>query len=617
MDLNLREDELAELKHLLKQKHVKISARRIKAQWNKIENSQQIFPTNQQRALLVQMLDNYATTKKKVVTYMERLDNVEEHTLPVTYVLGALAEDWPGMSNSILGIVHHKQHNVLFMKGFTLDYEDRALGVVILCFRLNTPEEYEIFIKEKKELLLEIKDAAQGSTGKYMLLTDEAVKYEIYNKILKKIKELYHSSGLLQVIEESNEVLKFVSSRSREYLEERKVKDLAHLILDNYIYQNMIRSGATEEVIKIKNFKTKNEELTGITFVCKEDLFSIEDFLKTLDYIVPGHIIRHHKSFVTRDGILVYRIEIVDHYEKPLDGKLIRSIESSMEKSIAIACNKKFTKLKSVGGFEHYARAIIPFLQDELQKTKLTQVFIHVEGKTEFLIDIKLVIVGYKSRKKRNFALISRLSMVPGFEINSTIPPKIHQKKIEVTILKLRVNLSEFSSIREIYNSLKSNIKNLYGDIRDFDEGFRDIYIRILNQLLETLPHVDAALVREIYFNVDELCRIETSTRVLAELIRLCNHTVELSQAVAPEKTLYKYLHMESPSRTLLVVSHPSNRRIINRIISRLKSVELYFTKIEWDQRSYLLLILTKNKSALTDDIIEEMMSRINGCCKQ
>lgn len=615
MELNLSDDELAELKNLLKQKQGKISTQRIKSQWSKIANSHQVFPVKQQRVLLLQLLDNYATTKKKVVIFMEKMEDSSEHQLPVTYVLGTLAEDWPGMSNSLLGIIHQKHHNVLFIKGFTLEYEEKTLGVVLLCFRISTPEEYDLFVKQKKELLTEIKDAAQGSTGKYILLTDEAVKYDIYNKILKKIKELYHSSGLVKVIEESDEVLKFISSHSREYMEERDVKDLAHLILDNYVYQNMIRSGATEEVIKIKNFKTKFEELTGITFVCKEDLFSIEDFLKTLDHIVPGHIIRHHKSFVTRDGILVYRIEIVDHYEKPLDNKLIRSIELSMEKSIAIACNKKFTKLKSVGGFEHYARAIIPFLIEELKRTKLSQVFIHVEAKTEFLIDVKLVIVANKSRKKRNVALISRLSMVPGIEINSFIPPKLHGNKVEITILKLRINLSEFNSIREIYNSIKTNIKNLYGDIRDFDEGFRDIYIRILNQLLENLPAVDATLVREIYFNIDELCRIETSLPVLTELIRLCNHTIEISQAVPPEKNVYKYIHTSSPSRTILVISHPSQRRLINRIITRLKNIDLYFTKIEWDQRFYLLMIMSKNNNALTDNFIEEMMEKINGCC--
>ncbi len=466
MDLVLKDDEVVKLKKLLRKKHIKIPKRRIKSHWDKIANAHQIFPIPQQRVLMIQLLDNYDTTQKKVVIILEEDGG---NGGPPTFFLGALAEDWPGMSNSILGIIHHKKRNVIFMKGFTLDFEDKILGIVILVFQLKNQKEYEEFIQEKKEIIAEIRDAAQGSTGKYHLLDDEAVKFEIYDKIMRKIKELYHNPELLDVIEESGEVLKFVSSRSREYLEDRKIKDLAQLILNNYIYQNEVRSGESEEVVKIKNFGTKTEELTGISFVCRENLFSIEDFLKTLNHIVPDHIIRHHKSYSTKDGILVYRIEIVDRNGKPLDAKLIKSIEASMDKLISISCNQQFTKLKSVGGIEHFARAIIPFLIEELKTTKLTQVFINVDKKTEFSIDIKLIIVSFKSRKKRMHALISRLSLVPGIYITSSIPPKIRPNRVEINILQLKVNLSEFSSIKEIYESIKTIVRKLYGDIRDFD----------------------------------------------------------------------------------------------------------------------------------------------------
>ena len=462
-------------------------------------------------------------------------------TSNVTFILGALAEDWPGMSNSILGIVHHKKRNVIFIKGFTMKDRNKTLGLVILAFQLQSGDEYQEFLQEKKEIITEIRDAAQGSTGKYHLLDDEAVKFEIYDKMMRKIREIYHSPELLNVIEESGEVMKFVSSRSREYLEERTIKDLSQLALNNYIYQNLIRSGEAEEIIKIKNFNTIKEELTGISFVCRENLFSIEDFLKTLNHLVPDHVIRHHKSYVTKDGVLVYRIEIVDRNGNPLDSRLSKSIEASMDKLIAISCNQKFTKLKSVGGIEHYARAILPFLTEEIKRTKLTQVFINVDKKTEFSIDIKLIIVGFKSGKKRIYSLISRLSTVPGIDVSSSVPPKIRSNRIEIDILKLKVNLSEFNSIKEIYEAIKSIVKKLYGDIRDFDEGFRDIYIKVLNQLLEELKDVNTGLIREIFFNIDELYKLEISPNLLLELIKLCAASVEESKEIDTEKILYKY----------------------------------------------------------------------------
>lgn len=608
MDLKLTDDEIVELKTQLKKKHIKIPISRIKTQWDKIARSHQKFPIAQQRALLIQLLDNYVSTKKKVVIILEELDNNE---MPLTFSLGALAEDWPGMSNSILGIVHHKRRNVLFIKGFTMDYKEKILGIVILAFRLRNQKEYEEFLQEKKEIIAEIRDAAQGSTGKYHLLDDEAVKFEIYDKIMRRINELYHSSELVDVIEESGEVLKFVSSRSREYLEDRKIKDLAQLILNNYIYQNIVRSGESSELIKIKNFSTKTEELTGISFVCRENLFSIEDFLKTLNHIVPEHIIRHHKSYVTKDGVLVYRIEIVDRNLKPLDSKLIKSIEGSMDKLIAISCNQKFTQFKSVGGIEHYARAIIPFLIEELKATKLTQVFINVDKKTEFYIDIKLIIVSFKSSKKRLYTLISKLSLVPGIDISSSIPPKIRSNRVEINLLQLKVNLSEFGSIKEIFESIKIVVTKLYGDIRDFDEGFRDIYIKILNQLLEKLKTINAGLIREIFFNIDELYKVELSPNLLVQLIELCAAAVDESNGIPPEKILYKYKHIPDSHRTVLIISYVNHKRLFSRIVNKLIDIDFYFTKIEWDHRSYFIMILSRDNNRLEDDFIEELMHTV------
>lgn len=601
-------DDIAEVKELLRRKHLKLSNRRIRNQLDLIIKSQGIFPKSNQRALLIQLLHIYETTKKKEVIV---LDEPKDKEHPATFVLGVLAEDWPGMSNSILGIVHHKKRNVLFMKGLSLDFEDRKLGIVIMIFQLPSEDQYESFIDEKQQLVKEIKDAARGSTSKYRLLDDEAVKYEIYNKIIKKIRELYHNSELLNIIEESGEILKFVSSRSREYLEERRVKDLAQLILNNYIYGNMIKSGTAVEIVKIKNLVTRAEELTGITFVCKEDHFSIEDFLKTLYHIVPDHIIKHHKSYVTKEGILVYRVEILDRHEMPLDPKLVRSVESELHKMISIACSKKFTKMKSVGGFEHYARAIIPFLREEVKRTGMTQVFINVDRKTEFDIDIKLILVAAKSRKKRIYALIARLSKISGLDIRSSIPTKIQLNKFEINILKLNVTLAEFSSIKEIYTSINSAIQKVYGDIRDFDEGFREIYIRILNQLLEKLKDVDAALIREVFFNVDELYKIEMSPTVLLELIRACSDSVNASLATSPDKILVKYRHLPEFHRTLMVVSYVQEKRLLGKLIKKLTDVSVYFTNFEWDQRSYLIMILSKDNDELGDERMKDVLDII------
>lgn len=604
MVFRLKDEEVARLKELLKSKHIRISAKDITHKLNMIVGSQEIFPMAHQQALMVQLLHSFEKSKRKEVILIEELG---EKTLPITVVLGVVAEDWPGMSNAILGIVHHKERNVLFMKGFTVELDESKVGIVILCFQLRTSEEYDDFDREKKQMLSKIREASHGSSGKCAFLEDEAAKFDIYNDILKRFMSLYSNSSLIKIIEESGEILKFISSRSREYLEERDIKHLAELIINHYIYQNMIRSGVAEEIIKIKNFKTKDRELTGITFLCREGWFSVEDFLMTLNHLVPDHIIKHHKSFVTMDGVLVYRLEIVDRHEKPLNSSVIKTIEKSLEKMVAIAHGKKFSKLKAIGGFEHYARAIIPFLTQELKKTKVTQVFLDVARRSEFLIHIKLVIVCYKAgRKKRIHELSSRVCLIPGVSIGSAIPTKVHGK-VEINILKLKINLSEFSSVKEIYRSLKNTIRRIYGDFRDFDEGFRDIYISRLNRLLDKMKSVNAALIREIFFSIDELYKVEVSIHLLSELIRLCSKAVDKSKEKPDAKIIFKYKRLPEEKRTIVVVSYEMQKRLMSRLIKELKDVDVYFTRIEWNQRSYLLMVLSKEGNFVEKNFITHL----------
>ncbi len=610
MGFQQTEEEISRIKQILAKKNIKISRQEIASKVDLIIHSQDAyFPLKHQRALLIQLLHNYEKSKKKEVIILEEL---KDESLPPTIMLGVAAVDWPGMSNAILGIVHHDEGNVSFMKGLSIHLGDNQIGVVILCVRLNTEEQYRKFKSSKKRIEEKIREASHGSSGKTQFLEDETVKFEIYNSIIARFMDMYSNSDLIRLIEESGEIQKFISSRSREYLEARTIKDLANLIINNYIFQNMIRSGVAEEVIKVKNFKTREGEFTGITFVCREGWISIEDFLMTLNHIVPDHIIKHHKSFVTVDDILVYRIEITDRYEKPLNSNMIKTIEKSMDKLVNIAHANKIAKLKAIGGFEHYARAIIPFLIEELKKTGMTQVFIDVARRSEFAMDLKMVLVSAKSRKKRIQKLSAKVCLIPGVSIGSIIPTKYHGDT-EINILRLKVSLSEFDSIKELYRSIRKIVRDIYGSIRDFDEGFRDIYINRLNQLLEKLKNINPALIREIFFNIDELYKIEMPFPLMTELCRLCAQTIDCTREKPDENAIFRYKNLTELRRTIVVVSYGAQKRLMSRLIKELTEVELYFTKIEWNQRSYLLMVLRKDRNVVS----KEFTANIRRCIKQ
>jgi hypothetical protein len=605
--------ELDDVRSILRNKKLHIAQEEIFADLARIELSQQIFPQLQQKALLVQLLHAYENSKKKVVIQLEVLG---ANKFPLPVIMGVLAEDWSGMANSILGIIHQKQGNVLFMKGFTLDHEIHKLGIVILSYMIRNEKDYKRFLAEKNNLQTIIKDASQGSLSKSLLLEDETIRFDIYSKTIKALKKMYREPDIDKITGENGEALKFISSRSREYLQERKLSDLAALIIDNYKFQKQLREGKADKKIRIKNFETLDEKLTGITFVCWEENFSVENFLKTLDFIVPGHIIKHHKSFVSREKILVYRIEIVDSHLQPLDPVASKSIEISLAKLISTSVNEVFSQIKSVGGYEHYARAIIPFLMQELKTTGLSQVFMSVEKKTEFMMQLKLIIVSLPAKKGNLNKLIGLLENHQGIEILSVIPPRLYQKRIEVNIMNLKITLAEFISIAAIFQTIKNILNILYHQVRDFDEGLRDRDMASLSDLTARLKTVNPLIIKEIYFNFDEIYRMETPSEIMAEIINLVCATIETAKKKDLGQVVVNYKNIKHPRKdellkTIFVIAYSKDKKILSKFISNMKEIEVYFTRIEWEQRFYLILIFKKNNRALLPSEIDKIKTDV------
>lgn len=608
---DLKEEEIQHLIELLKKGKIKISKKEIRTKLKQILDSQQIFPLDQQRLMLLKLIHNYDITKKKEVIILEEYIRDK---FPATIALGVLAEDWTGMSNSILGIIHHKSRNIQFVKGFTVEYEKKTVGIVIIAFNIYSKKELDIFHKEEKSLVKTIKEAAVGSLSKYILQDEEAVKSEIFVQVLKRIKKIYTGEDIEQLTNENGEVLKFFLSRTRKYLEERKIKDLAEFILENFRCQKFVRSGKADEIIKIKNFETTCEQLTGITFVCKDYSISIEDFLRTLDYVVPDHIIKHHKSFVTSDGLLVYRIEIVDKYGSQLTSSLTSSIEKSFNKIVLAAHNSRFSNIKSVGGFEHFARAIIPFLMDEIERTGITQVFLNVTNKTDFNLEIKAIIVRTMKNSGKILDLIPRIDKLTGVEISSFIPTKVYRNSFFVDLFKLKIDLSEFLSVREIFDTLRKSIKKEFGQIRDFDQGLRDINILILSKLIEELNDIDKKIIREIFFNFDEMFRIETNFEIMKEVIRMCFDLILKSKNGSGIQDFFNSKKIEGTSKTVIIISCLKDKSSLKTITSTFKEFNINFSKFYIDQKKYSTIIIDTNEDMKLAGSIKILKDKVKGC---
>jgi hypothetical protein len=235
-----------------------------------------------------------------------------------------------------------------------------------------------------------------------------------------------------------------------------------------------------------------------------------------------------------------------------------------------------------------------------------------VDKKTDFYLTIKLIIVSHKTKKKMFFDLVLRLENLVGIEIISTIPPKIYSEDVEVDILKLNIDLSEFTSVKDIFVKLKAILRDIYGQVRDFDEGFREIDIKVLSDLLEKLPLINSLLIRDVFFSFDELYRIEVPFEILYNCVNLTAKVIEQSNREPGKKILFRYKNIRSLNRTIFVISFPDRVQFFNKFLSALKDVELYFSKLEWNQRTNLIMVLNKNKKCLEKEFTRSFKEKLN-----
>ena len=63
--------------------------------------------------------------------------------------------------------------------------------------------------------------------------------------------------------------------------------------------------------------------------------------------------------------------------------------------------------------------------------------------------------------------------------------------------------------------------------------------------------------------------------------------------------------------KTIFVISYAREKKILSKFINNLQDIEVYFTRIEWEQRFYLILIFKKGNQALPDDEIDKIKTDV------
>jgi len=365
---------------------------------------------------------------------------------PTNHALGrpsvtfaVLALDWPGLLNSCAGTLHEKGFNVSFCEGLAIDAPGGNLGLVFIEIDVARKEDFDRLLSEEHEIEETLLIAAARETGKDELLMSEARKAEHYSRVVENLKKLASSSEWGDLFEAKGEAVRFFTARTLAYLTERSPEDLASQVYTNYLFTKMVRETGKIHV-KVENITTPAGALTGITVAGYEHDLSMGDCFRIIEEVVPGYQRKYDKAFITKDGINVIRIEVVDA------GGASLSHEVQVELTQKLAAIKESPQCSRLSpGVELIGRKICPAMLEEERQLRQPQVYMHPHSRS----NIKVVLVASGADRGHAFRCIEEISKVKGLEAGMPDPVSYVTSSDgstvqEVAIIDVWVNFEAF-----------------------------------------------------------------------------------------------------------------------------------------------------------------------------
>lgn len=585
-----------------------------------VEKARSAFPIAGQTALLIRLLVQWETERdRKIVAsaFMECPSEGRE----CFHLFGILSADWPGLSNACLGVVHDMGWNVDHITAFNLNRGDEKLGVVLIGI-LETEANRQRDIAGRSEMLLaRLRQAAVGTGAKVSLLSEEMRKLEIYSQVIAWIEPQTQPQDWEAVLGPNGEAVKYFAARSRDYIENRKIEDIGRQILRNFGFLKAVRENVDSIQLDITNLETRTEGVfTGVTVAGPAKWLNLEDCLKTIALTIPRFILKHNREFTTNEGTSLFRIEFTDSAGQPLREGDREKLRKAFATLVLSKRQSRVQWIESIGGFEHYARAIIPLLVREAQSTGRAQVYQSVGQTTDLFIDFKIIVVVPDSREPRR-KLVTRtvegLESVPGLEIFGVKPPKTYERA-EVFVLDLRASLTVLENAETIYRTIKETVGKTVGEFRDFDEGMRTMDTEKFKSVRRMIDGVDKSLIREMYYAIEDFFRVGASIDEIIAHIRLMLDVVaSLDRAGSGLSVMTRQTGQTTPDGTvlprasLICAAVPQPRNLLREILEILENEDVTLSRLERPSWTILLCRITRNDKALPESELADLAERI------
>lgn len=440
-------------------------------------------------------------------------------------LLAVTAADWPGLATICLSELHHHGWNLDYAEGTAVEDHGVRRGFVLAGIRNSDPAVRKRFEQDAVHIQGLLEKLAEGRADTVSLLARASERLEVYEEVRTELVRLTGGKEILEALTgPEGELLMFMSSRSDEYLRERRPEDLASVVLTNYQLVEGVRSRGGKPLFKLRNLRTTREHLTGINIAGFERDISFQDCLTALSFAWPGSTVRHQRKYTTSDGIVCIRLEMAGPSALAASRAEVKRIGDNLKKLLVKKELERLKRIHSYGGRENYARALIPLLLKECESTRLSQAYIALESSTTFSAELKLLLVlmaaDMDEHDGRVLNIVGSIDRLEGMTVVSFKSPSSYGTRW-VDIINVTVERNSYPDIEDAYDAIKKCIEASIGPFRDFDMGMRLNDVRQLREIRELLKDIPDIVVTDFYYRLEDFLRAGSPVEELAQHIRL------------------------------------------------------------------------------------------------
>ncbi len=537
-------------------------------------------------------------------------------------LVGVAAVDWPGLGTIVLSELHHLGWNLDVLEGFAVVNEGRRRGVIITGIRNDDPDRAARFERDARKMADLLGRLAMGRAGTVSLLGRAAERLERFEEVRVALEDLYGSRDMPdEIMGEGGELVLFISSRSDQYLMERKPEDLAWIIKTNYELVGRVREKGGKPFFRIRNLRTEKEHLTGINIAGYEREISFQDVLTALNHAWAGASVKHQRRYSTDDGIVSMRVEMSGPTGLSATREEQQKIRAVLKNLLVSNELERLKRIHRYGGRENYARAVIPLLLRECESTAMSQAYIARVATSTFHAELKLILVSVADSREAHdglvIDLVREMDSKEGLTVVSFKSPSRHGDRW-VDIIDITVQRDTYSDLESAYSAIKDAIQSTYGDFRDFDMGMRLLDVSKVREIKEMLTDIPSTVINDFYYRLEDFLRASAPVGELAGHIRLAFECLsDLFREDRPylEPRWVDLGPEEKPTSTLFCCCRHGKPGWFHDLLEVVKDYRVTASVIEWSESSAVLLRIQGKEGALTERQRMKVMSGLSAHC--